>query len=706
MGKKRFISKAESVKFHLVHRSQTDGARANEENPSEFVLIPSSDNGNDARRRLLTEAVQGISSSSSQQDGEQQQQRRTASSSRPPTGSAKDHINELGFRNDGYDYSKHLREIDGTYMGPDGRWITPAPPRETVKPRVTFELPEESMPSRTVLSRDLEAITIDPELMDEDLRAALFSEDADEDNDFEELQDDFVAVAMQEPEVPDFDFDAHIAALIARSERNCMGDTSVAPRGWGKAGAPKGRIKRNEEIGEEEEEVEEEDSDGQFSDTIDEDEDDRGSKYTGHSHFSNYTATSAPFSLSSRRTAERRALEERRFEEALLEYEEREIGYLSDADDEEVQGNIELDGNAFFESILDDYLQEKKDEVLVRGIKVTIGARALPSEAPHSLSAEEAEAAPLSQKDIRRLVREQQIAQLESELALAEAADQHDDIRTCQEYLREMREELDWDCESVLSTYSTLDNHPALISEPGRSRFKDYKNRHARQIEADLANSADSVNGKAALVERTAGVLAPKKIELAGKLSLPVGFGLGLHGPAAQAAVRRAGKDSDGASIISALSTLGLNSRHGSASASQSGSRSRGVRFEERHQSSSITVPKPRGGALSSGLASSSLNYGTGADLQEGEDEDEVEDKEEEEEDDDGATGLTMSTLQSRKGETAEQKKARKAAVKEDRRVRRVNKKQMRDIYKDEGIKSIVAAGRKQATDNVSVFRY
>jgi len=339
MGKKRFISKAESIKFHLVHRSQTDGARANEENPSEFVLIPSSDNGNDARRRLLTEAVQGFSSSSSQQDGEQQQQRRP-SSSRPATGSGKDHINELGFRNDGYDYSKHLREIDGTYMGPDGRWITPEP-REPVKPRVTFELPEESMPSRTVLARDLEAITIDPELMDEDLRAALFPEDAEEEGEFEELQDDFVAVAMQEPEVPDFDFDAHIAALIARSERNCMGETSVAPRGWGKAGAPKGRIKRNDEEEEEEEEDEdeEEDSEGQFSDTIDEDdEDDRGSKYTGYSHFSNYTATSAPFSLSSRLTVERRALEERRFEEALLEYDEKEIGYLSDADDEEVQG--------------------------------------------------------------------------------------------------------------------------------------------------------------------------------------------------------------------------------------------------------------------------------------------------------------------------------------------------------------------------------
>lgn len=51
--------------------------------------------------------------------------------------------------------------------------------------------------------------------MDDDLHAALF-EDADEEGEFELLDDDFVMQVMQEPEVPDFDFDAHIAALIAR----------------------------------------------------------------------------------------------------------------------------------------------------------------------------------------------------------------------------------------------------------------------------------------------------------------------------------------------------------------------------------------------------------------------------------------------------------------------------------------------------------
>ena len=36
-------------------------------------------------------------------------------------------------------------------------------------------------------------------------------------------------------------------------------------------------------------------------------------------------------------------------------------------------------------------------------------------------------------------------------------------IETCQAYLQEVRIEEEWDCESILSTYSTLDNHPTVI---------------------------------------------------------------------------------------------------------------------------------------------------------------------------------------------------------------------------------------------------
>ena len=56
--------------------------------------------------------------------------------------------------------------------------------------------------------------------MDEDLHAALFEDCDEEGGTFEELDDDFVVQASQPPpqgdDTQDFDFDAHIARLLAR----------------------------------------------------------------------------------------------------------------------------------------------------------------------------------------------------------------------------------------------------------------------------------------------------------------------------------------------------------------------------------------------------------------------------------------------------------------------------------------------------------
>ena len=88
MGKKdKFIDKNNSVKYHLLHRSQRDEAHAlNYEVPSEFVLVPSVD-----IRNNNTNPKSNINQTNCNK--------------------VKDHINELGFVNDGYDYSKHLRTI-------------------------------------------------------------------------------------------------------------------------------------------------------------------------------------------------------------------------------------------------------------------------------------------------------------------------------------------------------------------------------------------------------------------------------------------------------------------------------------------------------------------------------------------------------------------------------------------------------------------
>ncbi len=65
----------------------------------------------------------------------------------------RDHVNELGFYNDGYDYSQHLREMGaGKFYGKDGQF------HENIRPTIT--LPDDVLPSVNELQRDYNAITI------------------------------------------------------------------------------------------------------------------------------------------------------------------------------------------------------------------------------------------------------------------------------------------------------------------------------------------------------------------------------------------------------------------------------------------------------------------------------------------------------------------------------------------------------------------
>ena len=99
----------------------------------------------------------------------------------------------------------------GKFIGKDGRVQQYFIPPEVSSKELV--LPQDALPGAD-LGRQLEHITINADCMDEDIKAALFDDfDSLEDSNgasiFEELQDDFIQVADIEPEVPDFDFDAH-----------------------------------------------------------------------------------------------------------------------------------------------------------------------------------------------------------------------------------------------------------------------------------------------------------------------------------------------------------------------------------------------------------------------------------------------------------------------------------------------------------------
>lgn len=164
MVKKKFIEKKHATTYSVVHRSAQDGAYGGETNPSEFVLVAQ--------------------------------------------------VNELGLPNDGYDYTQHMAPISksGTFVSADGHTM----------PSAAVALPAEALPADEVAGRDTEAVTLDPNTMDPELRRALF----DEDN-FEELDDDFVGQAQVGEATDEFDYDAHIRSLLRREDRDEEEDEEV-----------------------------------------------------------------------------------------------------------------------------------------------------------------------------------------------------------------------------------------------------------------------------------------------------------------------------------------------------------------------------------------------------------------------------------------------------------------------------------------------
>lgn len=115
--------------------------------------------------------------------------------------------------------------------------------------------------------------------------------------------------------------------------------------------------------------------------------------------------------------------------------------------------------------------QQQKDNLFVEGTKLRKGVRSS-IKVPGSTTAaggedSDEEETAAGAVDVSAALREQIELQEETEQVLLrmkrEAANKDTSIETCQEYLKEVRIEEEWDCESILSTYSTLDNHPTLI---------------------------------------------------------------------------------------------------------------------------------------------------------------------------------------------------------------------------------------------------
>jgi protein LTV1 len=624
MGKtKPFIKKGEGHHFHIVHRSQADEAYGKEEEPSNFVLVSSDQISNDIYQTHANNSINNTNRSVDFDDNQSIGMRSIAT--------ANDHVNSLGFKNDGYDYNQHLKPMgSGQYFGKDGK-------PSTYETGNILELPSDALPSNAAndLERAYDAVTLDPTVMDEDLRAALFDGE-DEEGDFEELLDDFVIEHMKAPDVPDFDFDAHIAALIERSESKLNAKPNTIARGW-----------ENENNNNSDNDDEEYDSDV-FSD-IDDDLSDDGVEVKKIS-----------------------SAAEKQFEKTLENYDDEDIGYLDEAEEEEVQGAIELD-DADFEDMMDEFLDAEKESRIVNGFfedghVLNPG----PTKSSEDIRAEAEEI------DFKKGAKEQVIIQAVLEMEnkdreQREASGIFKEIETCQEYLAEEKPVENWDCETILSSYSILENHPSQIQEP--AKFRHYKNRYIRAVESSVENGpctpSQMEDLRSNVSDDQIGHGPATRINLRGKMMLPDGY-----------APNQTNQKKHNTAIVTIpkLDSKTLNTITKT---------SKPLTFDD-------TINRLNKVSFADNQIN---NYNNKEDLTQIKEDDD-------DEDDENFSIMSTSTIGRPRNETPEERKIRKSLVKDERKNKREQKKLLKLAYKVEACKFMGTESRKQDIDSTPVFKY
>lgn len=403
--KKPFIDKKNSSTYHLLYRSQRDVGG----DGSATVLWPSSENNKDTDAKVL----QG--QSSLQSDALIQW---------------KEKMQEVGLVDD-YDYEKHLKPITGTgdFFGRDGRRDDPFNDVRAVK-----------MDDVREVERQLDAIALTPDCMDDDIAQALFGEF--DETDFEEILDDFCITAAQEPddeEIVEFDFDAHIQQLMEKAKLKGEGrGIDAQAHDWGRKDQDFfSKVKPLHEA------REDEDDDSGNYESYDENEDDE-----------------APGVVPALSPDEERALCEK-FEQTLAEYDSDEVGGLDD-ECEYIGGERPLEGDARVEEMLDEYLVDKEADFYIDGTRHLPQFQRKGGAGFHTLQRGTDEPEPI----------EKVLAEAQDFLQTPEMMLPPEEILIDGKSYFSQSSRNPWDCESVLSTYSNLDNNPATI---GRGRRKGKK---------------------------------------------------------------------------------------------------------------------------------------------------------------------------------------------------------------------------------------
>jgi protein LTV1 len=434
-NKKAFISKKSASTYHLVHRSQRDvgGDVLNEGDTTDsgMILWPSESNNQETDEKVL------FAGKGTQTMSEWRQR-----------------LADAGLLD--ADHEKYLKDISGTGTFLDATTGHVGSANADSRGKVVFE--EEAIME---VDRQFDSIPLTADCMDEDVAGALFG-DFDE-GDYEELDDDFVMDAAKEPEDDEsggdggFNFDDHIKRLMEKAQRER--DESAAIGGaershWGKKDADFfSNLKP----------LHERDEDGDYPD----DE----SMYAG-------TTATTPGVVSALSPEEERALCEK-FEMALAEYDSDEVG---DNPEEEIVGPRAMEGDFQLEAALDHFLQEREDGFFMQGGRRYLDSTKAGGSGYNALvDGRMANAKDLGPDGIMVPMEsvDETLAKAGARLTLPPARPPAEEIFIDGKSYYSERVRNPWDCESILSTYSNLDNNPTTIGSSRRRKKKNQLDKYA-----------------------------------------------------------------------------------------------------------------------------------------------------------------------------------------------------------------------------------
>ncbi len=511
MGKKKsFIDKKTASVYHVVRRSQRDvGTEATADTLSDFVLMPSPENAMREQKREEQRQAMALEES---QEGRSLPKKKTTNFE-----DLKDHIARAGLLDQtATTYSKYTKPIQvgglfvpsDTAAAEDGQLLT-----DPSKNHLDTAL-QEAMEIHEV-GRMLDSIALTPDCMDEDMARALF-EDFEEDE-FEEILDDFCLTANQEVleeedggdgagggNSGEFNFEQHIQMLMEKA------------RAMENGGGIGGREMEDNFFGGmtplHEREEEEDDEDNYDYDQYGEEEEEEEEEDSLDREFNNESATNYARPID----GEQQRILCQKFEEALLEYDSDDVGDLDD-ECEEIVGSRPLEGDAQLEAALNEFLTEKEDDILIEGTKNDdkkkrtggSGFSALVDKRMVHASELNADADP-SKTLLVNIEESKRQMQKDLEDADAILANPEMDLPP-EEILIDGKSYFSqtsrnpWDCESILSTYSNLDNNPVVI---GRSKKRKGKKKKGNDLTDDESRIPEE---------------GPVQIKLSNKTGLPLG---------------------------------------------------------------------------------------------------------------------------------------------------------------------------------------